>query len=241
MRHRVYFHPACHTSYTLLKSFNGIELYADLVDVSKDPTLVITKRVLTVPLIETSGKFVYGGPIDIDLAIRYLKGEKFSLDVKDPFESLGIAVVDSSAASSIVLSSGSLKPLLYFDDFIKAATGLNFDPDEDRKFRDLLEQIEKRESEFIEKWERKMVATLAYNIIRERLYLGLKPEASYEDVLLWFEAKTSLGRVGVPYFDRVEHLKKVSENISAYISERKDKINERLENEISEIRSFFLK
>ncbi len=241
MQHRVYFHPACHTSYTLLKSFNGIERYADLVDVSKDPTLVITKRVLTVPLIETSGKFVYGGPIDIELAVRYLKGERVSLEVKDPFESLGIAVVDSSAVSSIVLSSGSLKPLLYFDDFIKAATGLNFDPEGERKLRELLEQIEKRESEFIEKWERKMTATLAYNIIRERLYLGLKPEASYEDVLLWLEAKTSFGRVGVPYFDRVERLKKVSENISAYISERKDKIREKLENEIKEIRSFFLK
>ncbi len=241
MKHRVYYHPACYTSYTLIKNFKEIRDYADLIDVSEDPSLAIAKRVLTVPLIETSGVFVYGGPIDIDLSIKYLKGENVSFEIKEPLEKLGIALVDSAAASSLVLASGSIKPLFNFEDFIKAATGLNFDPEGDKKFHELREQAIEHEDEFIANWERKMNITLAYNIIRERLYLGLKPEVDEEDVLAWLEAKTSFGRVGVPYFDRIDRLKKVSKNIYDYIAEKQEKIKDKLTNEINEIRSFFLK
>ena len=239
MQHIVYYHPACHTSYSLLKSFNGIQNYAELVDVSKDITPAIVEKVLTVPLIATSGRFVYGGPIDIELAIKYLKGEDVVVDVNDPLESLGIAIVDSAAASSLVISTGSLKPVLRFRDFIMAATGLNLDPEGDRKSKDLFDLAEKEEAQFIEKWRKKMVATMAYNLIREKLYLGLKPEVDQETVLLWLEAKTSFGRAGVPYLDRVQNLMVAAKDVYDYIEERKQKIEEKLKNEIEEIKSFF--
>ncbi|MFP3224782.1 MAG: hypothetical protein RXR30_03165 [Nitrososphaeria archaeon] len=239
MQHTVYYHPACHTSYSLLKSFNGIQNYAELVDVSKDITPAIFEKVLTVPLIATSGKFVYGGPIDIELAIKYLKGENVSVDVKDPLENLGLAIVDSAAASSLVVSTSSLKPVLRFREFIMAATGLNLDPEGESKSKVIFDLSEKEEEQFIEKWRKKMVATLAYNLIRERLYLGLKPDVDPETVLLWLEAKTSFGRAGVPYLDRVQNLKVAANEIYDYIKERKQKIEDKLKNEIEEIKSFF--
>ncbi len=241
MRPVVYYHPACYTSHNLLKAVRDLELDIELVNLSNDLSLAIIKRILTVPLIEISGKYVYGGPINLDLAIRLLKEGRAELRVADPLESLGMALVDSSAASSIVVTSGSLEQILKFEDFIKAATGLELDPEGAEKLEQIKEILHDSEASrtFIEKWRPKMIATLVYNAVRERLYLGYPADITEEDAALWLIAKSSIGRAGVPFWDRVQLIKSSAREMVQYYEQRKEKITEKLRKEIDEIKAFY--
>ncbi|MGC8568400.1 MAG: hypothetical protein ACP5LW_00120 [Nitrososphaeria archaeon] len=241
MRPIVYYHPACYTSYTFLRAVRDLELDIELVNLSNDLSLAIIKRILTVPLIEISGRYVYGGPINLDLAIRLLKEGRAELRVADPLESLGIALVDSSAASSIVVTSGSLEQILKFEDFIKAATGLELDPEGNEKLEQMKNILRDGEASrnFIEKWRPKMIATLVYNAVRERLYLGYPADITEDDAALWLIAKSSIGRAGVPFWDRVQLIKSSAREMVQYYEQRKEKITEKLRREIDEIKAFY--
>lgn len=236
---KVYYHPACYTSYSLIKAAKERNLNFPLIDVSKNMSFAISKRVLTVPLIEKNGEFIYGGPINIDVALKILSGEEVSLSINNPIESFGLAVVDSAAASSIVLTANSAKPLLDLKDFIIAATGLSLDENKSKKLEELQNYINLKDEEFVQNWRKKMLATLSYNFMRERMYLGIDGEVNEKELLLWIVGKTSIGRAGVPYLDRIDKVKALAKEIHEYIAEREQKIKEKLNNEINEIKSFF--
>ncbi len=61
-------------------------------------------------------------------------------------------------------------------------------------------------------------------------------EQSPESFILWFVSKASIGRAGVP-FKNIDEIKRKALKIYEYYSERKEKINEKLLNEIQEIKS----
>ena len=109
----VYYHPACYTSYSLLKALSNNDMIKSIrtVDMSVNYYLAISRQILTVPLIENNGEQIYGGPIDIQKALILISNGTVSLNVENVREALLLAISDSAAISSILYSYGSVKPL----------------------------------------------------------------------------------------------------------------------------------
>ncbi len=162
----IYYHPACYTSYRLLKALSNNDMIKSvkLVDMSVNNHLAISRQILTVPLIENNGEQIYGGPIDIEKATILISKGTISLNVENVKEALVLAISDSSAMSSILYSYGSLKPLKEFYGFLNSATGIALDKMNVEKIKEAYEIIEK--DQFYNEIERKMIATLAYNKAR---------------------------------------------------------------------------
>lgn len=236
--HTVYYHPACFTSYKLLRllreeAIDGVEL----VNVERSPHLSVSRRILTVPLIFRGGEAIYGGPIDLQVAKEALLGRSPKVSVGDVQGALIAGVADSAAVSALVLAAGSLLPLLELKDFIVATTGLYFDEERDRKLSEALEIISSDDGSLFNSSRHKFISTLVYNKAREDIYLGIDKKEP-EDFLSWFVAKASVGRAGVPFTTSVEHYKAIASEMHSYYVERKDKIKDRLLKERAEIEAF---
>ncbi len=231
----IYYHPACYTSYRLLRALkdsNAIKS-VKLIDMSLNNYLAISRQILTVPLIENNGEQIYGGPIDIEKAKTLVLNGEVSINVEKVREALVSAIADSSAISSLLYYYGDARPLKEFNGFLKSATGLALDKNGVEKMKEVYKIIE--EEQLFDEIEHKIIATLAYNKARESIYLGMHDQ-SQESFIMWFVSKASLGRAGVP-FKNIEQIKGKAIKIYEYYSERKEKINEKLLGEIQEIKS----
>ncbi len=231
----IYYHPACYTSYRLLRALkdsNAIKS-VKLIDMSLNNYLAISRQILTVPLIENNGEQIYGGPIDIEKAKTLVLNGEVSINVEKVREALVSAIADSSAISSLLYYYGDARPLKEFNGFLKSATGLALDKNGFEKMKEVYKIIE--EEQLFDEIEHKIIATLAYNKARESIYLGMHDQ-SQESFIMWFVSKASLGRAGVP-FKNIEQIKGKAIKIYEYYSERKEKINEKLLGEIQEIKS----
>jgi len=232
----LYFHPACYTSYRLLRALNDKNMISSLklVDMSTNSYLAISKRILTVPLIENEGRQVYGGPIDIYKALALLSRENVTLNVEDVRQALISAIADSAAISAILYSYGSIKPVKEFGDFLNSATGIELDPMYKERIEELNRIIENDDKIYSE-IEGKMIATLAYNKVRESIYMDINDHTTTSFVS-WFVSKSSIGRAGVPFYN-VNEIKQKALKIYQYYIERKERIEEKLLNEINEIKN----
>lgn len=232
----VYYHPACYTSYSLLKALsnNGMIKSIRPVDMSINFHLAISRQILTVPLIENNGEQIYSGPIDIEKALMLISNGTISLNVENVKEALVLAISDSAAVSSILYSYGSAKPLKEFYGFLNSSTGIALDIMQKEKIKEIYKIIDE-DGKLYEEIERKMIATLAYNKVREAIYMNINDQ-SPESFITWFVSKASIGRAGVP-FQNTDEIKRKALKIYEYYSERKEKISEKLQREIQEIKN----
>ncbi len=237
--HSVYYHPACYTSYRLLRLLKEDNLLGkvNIINVERMPHLSVTKRVLTVPLIFRDESPIYGGPIDINVAKEVVLGKTPKLSVNDVQGAVIAGAADSAAVSSLILASGSLAPLAELPEFIAETTGLYFDDEKERKLREAIEIVSNDDGRLYEESKHKFMATLVFNKAREDLYLGIDRK-SPDDFLSWLVAKVSLGRAGVPFTGNVSAYREMAEEMHRYYVERKEKIAERLQKEKSEIEEF---
>jgi predicted thioredoxin/glutaredoxin len=232
----VYYHPACYTSYSLLRALKSNDMVKSvkLVDMSVNYHLAISRQILTVPLIESNGNQVYGGPIDIEKAVSLISNGTLSLDVENVKEALVLAVADSAAVSSILYSHGNLGPLREFNGFLSSATGIALDKMHKEKLGEIHRIIDE-DSGLYDEIERKMIVTLAYNKVREAIYMDINDQ-SPESFIAWLVSKASIGRAGVPFQNTAEMRQKALK-IYEYYAERKERIEEKLLREIQEIKS----
>ncbi|MEM0145994.1 MAG: hypothetical protein QXY52_02625 [Conexivisphaerales archaeon] len=236
---RVYYHPACYTSYRLLKAIsdNNMTKLVELIDMSVNYHLAISRQILTVPLIEKNGKQIYGGPIDIEKALSLISNGNLSINIENVKEALVLAISDSAAISSILYSYGSVKPLNEFYGFLNSSTGIALDKMQKKKIKEIY-RIVNEDNQLYNEVEGKMIANLAYNKVRESIYMNINDQTQ-ESFIMWFVSKASIGRAGVPY-KNTEVIRKKGLQIYEYYMERKEKINEKLLNEFQEIKNGML-
>ncbi|MDG7048371.1 MAG: hypothetical protein JRN61_05325 [Nitrososphaerota archaeon] len=196
----LYYHPACWTSYRLIKRV-GPRKDVIMVNCSSNIGLPLSRGVLSVPLIEVDGRQVYGGPVDIETAASLIEGRMVSHPIGDLRKALTGAVADSAAASAMVFMTGEIKQLLNFPQFLSACTGIGLLSDGGKKLGEVEDMI-RSDGRLYEDLEPLMIRTLVHNIVRESIYVSYALKG-VNDFVWWLTAKASVGRVGAPFDNAV--------------------------------------
>jgi len=227
----LYYHPACWTSYRLVKRV-GPGKGVVLVDCSRDIGLPLSKAVLSVPLIEIDGRQVYGGPVDIEIAAGLIEGRPIAHRIGDLRGALIAAVADSAAASAIVYMTGDVRQLLNFPQFLSACTGIGLLKDGERDLNEI-EYMIRADARLYGDLEPLMIRTLVHNIVRESMYISLNLDGA-GDFTRWLAAKASVGRLGSPFENVVTEKAKA---LHGYYLQKKAEIEKGIGKEINIIKN----
>lgn len=219
-------HPTCYTSYKLVEALHEHKLLdnIELIDVAQKPSIALEYRILSVPAIVVNGKTLYAGPIDLDKALRLIRGEieaiNVHLDVEGLVNKIIEVVADSLALSAITIYNG-IEQVLYFKDTIRAGIGLVDDELLEKAFT-----VIKSNSEYHEKFVEKATRNLAYNTMRIlywsygkriKTLRDLREFLSLDHLALIIEALSVNGRIGLVHYRRkklVERIRPVYEYLT---------------------------
>ncbi|MDG7034972.1 MAG: hypothetical protein JRN37_02595 [Nitrososphaerota archaeon] len=227
----LYYHPACWTSYRLIKRV-GPRKDVVMVNCSSNIGLPLSRGVLSVPLIEIDGRQVYGGPVDIETAASLIDGRMVSHPIGDLRKELTGAVVDSAAASAIVYMTGEIKQLLNFPQFLSACTGIGLLNDGGKNLGEVEDMI-RSDGRLYEDLEPLMIRTLVHNIVRESIYVSYALKG-VSDFVWWLTAKASVGRLGAPFDNAVSGKARA---LYAYYLDNRAEIESKIGKEINIIRN----
>lgn len=197
---RLYVHPTCYSSYTLLKylASKGLMGSTRLVSLT-EPWEAVSSGIVSVPWLSLNGEPAAADPVRGEEVEAIIRGANIS-PPRDPLKAYMDSVLASSYASSLALLHGSLEPAA-FTSLAKAAlryplTRLDPGP--------LLETVKSEGRSLYESFEARIARVVAVSYVRELYWASgglLRPGDLRVDrlsVAAWLMAKASVGRAGLP-------------------------------------------
>lgn len=201
LKHRIYIHPTCYSSYTLVKYLldRGLINEVNIVDTSNPSSLDV--RILSVPWVTLGSRVIAADPVTGSEIESMIRGA-YKPVVDNPLESFLKTLLASSYASSLALLHGDVSYAV-FRELVEASLRTYYSGVDPESVAEIL----RREGRSLyESLEVKLAKVLAVNYVRE-LYWASSGTLSHEmlvsatnrlSVTSWLLAKASIGRVGLP-------------------------------------------
>ena len=245
MKVEIFTHKNCTECNLLLEYLDqkGLLGRVQVIDTELYPFLALERGVISTPSVFIDGKLVYAGTVDFQEFEKILQGEKVvkKINKDELVDKLMYGIVDSFAATAWLYVNLDFDSFMAQKDFVMAVTGLVFSEDAEELYNYLRNLMIKNGTEYVKKWEEKMLRNISSNFVREIYWLyesklpldEIKAKYPLEVFAHWLMVRGgATGRVGLRIHPLTE--KDTMERISrayTYMLNNYDQLWDRVEKE----------